>query len=116
LARACRDYDLPVRRLSPDAASQLLARPWPGNVRDLANVIERAVLFSDGEVITTAALVGTQTIGGVVDPSAPSPEADASGQGIADQAMTAFDPQRLLNALGGLPRLSGGVFGRSPVG
>jgi two-component system response regulator AtoC len=40
-----------VRRISPSAMEVLLSYPWPGNVRELENVIERAVLFSDGEVI-----------------------------------------------------------------
>ncbi len=40
-----------VRRISPSAMDLLISYPWPGNVRELENVIERAVLFSEGEVI-----------------------------------------------------------------
>ncbi len=40
-----------VGRISPSALEVLLSYPWPGNVRELENVIERAVLFSNGEVI-----------------------------------------------------------------
>jgi DNA-binding NtrC family response regulator len=35
------------RRVSPEAATLLRAYDWPGNIRELANVIERAVLMSD---------------------------------------------------------------------
>ncbi len=35
----------------PDAERALLSYPWPGNIRELENVIERAVLFSDGTTI-----------------------------------------------------------------
>jgi two-component system, NtrC family, response regulator AtoC len=35
-------------RLSAGAASALAAHPWPGNVRQLRNSLERAVLLSPG--------------------------------------------------------------------
>jgi len=35
----------------PDAERALATYPWPGNIRELENVIERAVLFSDGTTI-----------------------------------------------------------------
>jgi two-component system NtrC family response regulator len=41
------------RRLSPGAASCLLAYGWPGNVRELANAMARAAALSRGPVITT---------------------------------------------------------------
>jgi DNA-binding NtrC family response regulator len=34
--------------VQPSALSRLTAYPWPGNIRELENVIERAVLFCDG--------------------------------------------------------------------
>jgi len=34
----------------------LLAYGWPGNIRELENVMERSVLFADGPVITPAQL------------------------------------------------------------
>jgi len=42
--------------LSEEAAVLLAAQPWPGNVRDLENVIERAVVLSDGPEIDDAFL------------------------------------------------------------
>ncbi len=39
-------------RLSSDAERVLLAYPWHGNVRELENVIERAVVMSGAEVLT----------------------------------------------------------------
>ena len=39
------------RTMSPKAQVLLKAYPWPGNVRELKNVIERAVLLSDSQVI-----------------------------------------------------------------
>ena len=42
---------MPWKRLSEAAREQLQAYPWPGNVRELENAIERAILFSPGELI-----------------------------------------------------------------
>lgn len=42
----------PIKDISPDAMKQLINYEWPGNVRELRNVIERAIVVCDGEVIT----------------------------------------------------------------
>jgi DNA-binding NtrC family response regulator len=41
-----------VERLGDEAMACLARYGWPGNVRELENVMERAVLFADGPVIT----------------------------------------------------------------
>jgi len=41
-------HDRDIRRIPPHALTALSAHPWPGNVRELQNVIERAVIVSDG--------------------------------------------------------------------
>jgi len=56
LDRACVDYGLPPKTLGEEARARLLAYPWPGNIRELANVIERAALFTEAAVITGAML------------------------------------------------------------
>lgn len=38
--------------ISPDALNQLKAYPWKGNVRELENCIERAIILCDGDAIT----------------------------------------------------------------
>jgi Nif-specific regulatory protein len=40
-----------VKRISTTVQEMLLAYPWPGNVRELENVIERAVILSEDNVI-----------------------------------------------------------------
>ncbi|HEY8430096.1 MAG TPA: sigma-54 dependent transcriptional regulator [Sandaracinaceae bacterium] len=40
-----------VRGVTDAAMERLLAHPWPGNIRELENVIERCLLFCDGERI-----------------------------------------------------------------
>jgi DNA-binding NtrC family response regulator len=40
-----------VRGVEADTERLLVSHPWPGNIRELENVIERAVLFCDKEAI-----------------------------------------------------------------
>jgi DNA-binding NtrC family response regulator len=51
LRRYAAENDKPVKTISDQALSQLASYPWPGNVRELENVIERAVVLTDGESI-----------------------------------------------------------------
>ena len=43
--------------LSQDALAAMTAYGWPGNVREMRNVVERAAALSDGPVITRADLM-----------------------------------------------------------
>src|SRR3954447_3398043 len=45
-----------VMGLSPDAQKLLMRYNWPGNIRELENSIERAVLMSEGPLVTSADL------------------------------------------------------------
>jgi two-component system response regulator AtoC len=47
----CRDMGKAPRQLAPTAREFLEQYPWEGNVRELRNVIERAVIFSKGPTI-----------------------------------------------------------------
>ncbi|TDJ65942.1 MAG: sigma-54-dependent Fis family transcriptional regulator [Planctomycetota bacterium] len=49
--RFAAEYAKPVERLDPDCLSALVGFPWPGNVRQLENAIERSVLMSNGTVL-----------------------------------------------------------------
>src|SRR2546425_2382324 len=42
----------PAAGFSREAQEQLLAYSWPGNVRELRNAVERALILSDGRMIT----------------------------------------------------------------
>src|SRR5262245_14828030 len=69
LARACREYGLAAKTLTPDARAALVAHPWPGNVRELANTMERVALLTDASRIT----------GEVLDLRSPAPAPEPSG-------------------------------------
>ncbi len=52
LAELREDTNREVRSFSDEALLALESYPWPGNIRELQNVVERAVLLGKGEVIT----------------------------------------------------------------
>jgi DNA-binding NtrC family response regulator len=45
------DFKKKVTGFSPASIEKMRSYPWPGNIRELQNAIERAVLLCDGEVI-----------------------------------------------------------------
>jgi len=42
-----------IKSISVDAMNMLIAYSWPGNVRQLENVVERAIVMAEGDAITT---------------------------------------------------------------
>ncbi len=51
IAKYAHEMGKQVQDISSDALSLMMNYPWPGNVRELQNVIERAILISDGTAI-----------------------------------------------------------------
>lgn len=58
LSRIARRENRPELRISPAAIAALIEFSWPGNVRQLLNVLERAASFSDGPEIQFEDLPG----------------------------------------------------------
>ena len=46
------------KRFSSGALTRLTEYPWPGNIRELDNIVQRAMLLSSGEEITEAEMAG----------------------------------------------------------
>jgi DNA-binding NtrC family response regulator/tetratricopeptide (TPR) repeat protein len=52
LDRACADYGLAPKTLARDAGARLRAYHWPGNIRELANAMDRVALLSEQLSVT----------------------------------------------------------------
>ncbi len=80
-ARAAQRNGRAVPALTPAAEAALLAHDWPGNVRDVRNTMERAVIFSRDGVIDAGDLVlspaGTQSAVAPAAPARPAPHGSA---------------------------------------
>jgi DNA-binding NtrC family response regulator len=51
LLRFARELDRPTRRFSPEALDRLAGYHWPGNIRELENLVQRAVILCQGEQV-----------------------------------------------------------------
>ena len=68
--------NLRVRNISRDALDALLAHDWPGNIRELLNVVERACGFAEGDCVQVRDL--PPQLQGVAAPATPSGRASLS--------------------------------------
>jgi two-component system response regulator FlrC len=51
LAQVARDIGRHALTLAEDAERAIAEAPWPGNVRQLANALERAAILADGSIV-----------------------------------------------------------------
>lgn len=49
--KAAEYFAKPVPELDPDCLGPLMEYDWPGNIRELRNVVERAMIFAQGETL-----------------------------------------------------------------
>ena len=80
----CRRDGLPPKRLDPGAEAALLARPWPGNIRELENAVEIAVILSQNRTL-------------VLPEDLPEPRLPPGESARETEADTAFDYKRIVN-------------------
>lgn len=105
--RHAREHNREIIGITDDALAALQAYPFPGNVRELGNIIERAVILSKTPTITLADLPAALTDpGAATDPiesAAPSASPDAPDAPWTPMplAQAMLDPERriILKAL-----------------
>jgi transcriptional regulator with GAF, ATPase, and Fis domain len=82
----------PLIGMTAAAERTLLEAPWPGNIRELRNVIERACLLSDGKMLSERDVLAAMPAAS----DAPGPQASAE-PGPRNSA-SAWDPDSVTNA------------------
>jgi DNA-binding NtrC family response regulator len=82
-----REMTKPILGITNTAMRALLNHEWRGNVRELENVIERAVIFADGREI------------GLTDLPFTSPDASEDTDEDLKEAITQFERQHIIYSL-----------------
>ena len=77
-----------IRGLSPEAERVLQSHTWPGNIRELENVIERAMLFAESPVSGVAEL--PEAIRGAADSSSSAALLAPPSTATPDEARSEF--------------------------
>lgn len=103
LRRLSRDLDLPVPELSAEALDALCNYTFPGNIRELENILERSFTLCENDVISaddlllTAAAHGEPTAPETLTPATPPP-ASPSGTNL-ENYLEELERQAILQAL-----------------
>ena len=51
-----------IQEIPQATLERLMAYPWPGNIRELENVVERSLILSPGSTLTVESLLGTSDL------------------------------------------------------
>ncbi len=106
IARVSTKHRIPSPRLTPEDIACLQRYDWPGNIRELQNVIERAVILSKGvRLRLDVALPG---VGGAT--SQPLSESCRDNAVLTDRECRERERANVINAL---ERTEGRIYGRN---
>jgi transcriptional regulator with GAF, ATPase, and Fis domain len=94
LEQTCKDFGRKTLTLTRAQTANLRAYEWPGNIRELKNVIERAVILSEGKVLRLdLSMPGLRPELDEVDSS------EASNEVLTEKEMKEFQKSNLIKAL-----------------
>jgi len=102
LASVCMRMGRPIALLAPDAESLLTRYPWPGNIRELANVLERAMILVKGDTLDAQGL-GLDTV--------PQPSPREDGRLLTMKEMERHHVERVLARTGGSVTEAAAILG-----
>ncbi len=95
LKEACNDFGRKPLKLTRSQGDEILAYDWPGNVREMKNVIERAVILSKGDVLRLDLSLPRSG-----EPSVdPAVTADGGNEILTDKQLRALQKKNLVAAL-----------------
>jgi DNA-binding NtrC family response regulator len=102
LKKYAREMKKNIRSVSVDAMNKLIAYGWPGNVRQLENVIERAIVMAEGDTIATEHLPFA-VANGAAHPDTPIPktseELKEAKKHLRESAVESIEKSFILDAL-----------------
>jgi two-component system response regulator PilR (NtrC family) len=82
LGKYSKDMKRAGKRFAPEVKEAMMRHPWPGNIRELENAVQRSIALSDGDMITAKDLLET---------AAPSPDlrsvAAATARAIGEEGL-----------------------------
>jgi len=99
LKQYCAEYSRSGLFLAPEAERDLMRRPWKGNVRELQNVLKRAVLLAAGPEITLADLGTPHVPGEGLDAALPEAIRHLGYNEAKDEVLSRFSRAYLANSL-----------------
>ena len=127
LDRYANELGKPIRHVDPATLELLQAYAWPGNIRELANTMERAVLMAEEDVIRTGDIGLARALQSARDPShlippvraaqATTTEAFPAQAGGGTRPLDAVEKQAILDALAQtnwIQKDAAGLLGISP--
>lgn len=92
----CREIKTPLKNISRNALDILMSYHWKGNVRELENTIERAIILCDGDTITPDHIVIAQR---VIPESMKSLQIKGTLEDVAKRALRIAETQRIVEVL-----------------
>jgi DNA-binding NtrC family response regulator len=110
LGACCAENGMQPKRLEAGGLERLVAHDYPGNIRELRNLIERLVILSPGETITTSEVEEALPRGAAArsraEEPAPGLEPEAAGAPAAREALSLLKgaAPRLRDTMAGLER------------
>src|SRR5947199_94593 len=120
VSRFARKFGKRVEAVSKETLDRLMAYPWPGNIRELQNVIERAIVLSSGpslelgsELLPASAPLDADGARARPESASPAPPAPAS-LGL-DAALEAVERSHILAALEGAGWVIEGARGAAKI-
>ncbi|HEX6159339.1 MAG TPA: sigma 54-interacting transcriptional regulator, partial [Thermoanaerobaculia bacterium] len=111
IRKICKDLGIENKRLEPGVLDLFFRYDWPGNVRELEATLHRAIVMSNGDMVTKSefySLYSPDAVPAVVNPSgAPAASSIVSPllgrlditSDVYDEVMSTVDKQLILRAL-----------------
>jgi DNA-binding NtrC family response regulator len=93
----CNEMKTSVKSVSKEALDILMGYHWKGNVRELENTIERAVILCDGDVITPEHFVLSKEV--VSGPVTAFSSTEGTLESVAKEALRTAETKRISSAL-----------------